>query len=132
MKYLKRFNEELNSQTYLSASRKLRKMGNPSSIRRADALKDWAGEVELKEYYKLWEDEVTKYWKTVQKNIGAFQTFFGKTSFLVVDNSEGKDFKVETLRAYRDIKKFLDKKIENSIANKWIKDEKKKLSLIHI
>ena len=29
-------------------------------------------------------------------------------------------------------KLILDKKIENSIANKWIKDEKKKLSLIHI
>jgi len=63
MKYLKRFNEELNVQTYMSASRKLRKMGNASSIRRADVLKDWAGEVELKEYYKSWEEEVAKYSK---------------------------------------------------------------------
>jgi shikimate kinase len=74
----------------------------------------------------LGEVEVTKYWKSVQKNIGAFQTFFGKKNMLIVDNSEGKDFKQETLRAYRDVKKFLDKPIENSKAKAWIKGEKKK------
>ena len=70
------------------------------------------------------EKEVTNYWKTVQKNIGAFQTFFGKTSFLVVDNSTGKDFKVETLRAYKDVKKFLNKEPDNKKAKAWIKKER--------
>lgn len=74
----------------------------------------------------LGEVEVTKYWKAVQKNIGAFQTMFGKQKMLVVDNSTGKDFKKETLRAYRDIKKFVDKEPENALAKKWIKQEKEK------
>lgn len=70
--------------------------------------------------------EVTSYWKSVQKNIGAFQTMFGKQKMLVVDNSTGKDFKKETLRAYRDVKKFLDKEPENALAKKWIKQEREK------
>lgn len=70
--------------------------------------------------------EVTSYWKAVQKNIGAFQTMFGKQKMLVVDNSTGKDFKKETLRAYRDVKKFLDKEPENALAKKWIKQEREK------
>ena len=48
----------------------------------------------------------TKYWKLVQSNVGAFQTMFGKDKFLVVDNSEGKDYQKETLRAYKDAQKF--------------------------
>jgi deoxyadenosine/deoxycytidine kinase len=74
----------------------------------------------------LGEKEVTKYWKSVQKNIGAFQTMFGKQKMLVVDNSTGKDFKKETLRAYRDIKKFVDREPDNPLAKKWIKQERAK------
>ena len=74
----------------------------------------------------LGEVEVTKYWKEVQRNIGAFQTMFGKKNMLIVDNSNGKDFKVETLRAYRDVKKFLDKEPENAKAQAWIKQEREK------
>lgn len=70
------------------------------------------------------EKEVTKYWKEVQRNIGAFQTMFGKKNMLIVDNSNGKDYQKETLRAYRDIKKFLDKDPENSKAKAWIKKER--------
>lgn len=74
----------------------------------------------------LGQAEVTKYWKSVQKNIGAFQTFFGKKDMLIVDNSEGKDFKQETLRAYRDIQKWLKREPDNALARKWIKQEKSK------
>lgn len=74
----------------------------------------------------LGEVEVTKYWKEVQRNIGAFQTMFGKKNMLIVDNSDGKDFKVETLRAYRDVKKFLDKEPDNAKAQAWIKQEREK------
>jgi deoxyadenosine/deoxycytidine kinase len=70
--------------------------------------------------------EVTNYWKTVQKNIGAFQQMFGKKDMLIVDNSNGKDFKVETLRAYKDVSKFLKRPVDNSKAKKWIADERKK------
>ena len=74
------------------------------------------------------DKEVEAYWKTVQKNIGAFQTFFGKKDFIVVDNSTGKDFKQETLRAYRDIKKFVDREPDSKLAKQWIKKEKSKKS----
>ena len=70
--------------------------------------------------------EVTNYWTTVQKNIGAFQTMFGKNNMLIVDNSNGKDFKVETLRAYKDVTKFIKKPVDNAKAKKWIKDERQK------
>jgi len=70
------------------------------------------------------EKEVTKYWKEVQRNIGAFQTMFGKKNMLIVDNSNGKDYQKETLRAYRDIRKFLEKPPENAKAKAWIKKER--------
>ena len=72
------------------------------------------------------EVEVTNYWKTVQRNIGAFQTFFGKPNMLIVDNSDGKDYQKETLRAYKDVKKFLDKPPENAKAKLWIRNERDK------
>ena len=71
-------------------------------------------------------DEVEKYWTTVQKNIGSFQTMFGKQKFTVVDNSEGKDYQKETTRAYREITKFVNAEPDNAIAQKWIKSEKAK------
>ena len=71
-------------------------------------------------------DEVEKYWTTVQKNIGSFQTMFGKQKFTVVDNSEGKDYQKETTRAYREITKFVNAEPDNAIAKRWIKSEKAK------
>ena len=64
--------------------------------------------------------EVSKMWETIQSNIGMFQTFFGKQRFLVVDNSNGKDYNKETLRAYRDAVKFTNKPPETKIARSWI------------
>ena len=72
------------------------------------------------------EKEVTQMWKDVQRNIGAFQQMFGKRDMLVVDNSTGKDFKKETLRAYRDVQKFLKREPDNPLAKKWIKQERAK------
>ena len=71
-------------------------------------------------------DEVEKYWTTVQKNIGSFQTLFGKQKFTVVDNSEGKDYQKETTRAYREITKFVNAEPDNAVAKRWIKSEKAK------
>lgn len=60
MKYLKRFNEELKPQTYLSAARKLDKMGHGG---RAKELKDWAGEVEKKEEIEKWKKNIENFSK---------------------------------------------------------------------
>ena len=51
---------------------------------------------------------------------------FGKKNFLVVDNTTGKDYKSETLRAYRDVVKFTKSPPDNSKAQKWIEAEKKR------
>tara|TARA_R110000772_G_scaffold238742_1_gene350747 strand:- start:1203 stop:1886 length:684 start_codon:yes stop_codon:yes gene_type:complete len=75
---------------------------------------------------KLPDDMVKEYWQEIQNNIGAFQTIFGKKNFLVVDNSEGKDFQAETLRAFKDVTKFTEAPVDNSKAKKWIASEKKK------
>ena len=73
----------------------------------------------------LGEKGVTEYWKSVQRNIGKFQRMFGKPNFLVVDNSQGKNYEKETLTAYRDAKKFTDKPLSKK-AEKWIAAERKK------
>lgn len=87
---------------------------------------DTAIERDAQRQRSLGKEQVTKYWKDVQKNIGAFQTMFGKRNMLIVDNSTGKDFKEETLRAYRDISRFLKKEPENLKAKSWIKNEREK------
>lgn len=69
------------------------------------------------------DKEVESYWKSVQRNVGKFQTLFGKQNFLVVDNSEGKDYQKETLRAYRDVQKFV-KGALSSKAKKWVDAER--------
>ena len=78
---------------------------------------------------KLPDDMVKSYWQEIQNNIGAFQALFGKKNFLVVDNSDGKDYNKETLRAYKDVRKFTERAPENRTAIKWIKSEKKKRNI---
>ena len=75
---------------------------------------------------KLPDDMVKEYWQEIQNNIGAFQTLFGKKNFLVVDNSDGKDWTSETLRAYKDVTRFTEAPIDNAKSKKWIASEKKK------
>jgi hypothetical protein len=58
MKYLKRFNEELKPSTYMSASRKLAKIGH---IDRAEELKAWSGETEKKEEMVKWKQQLQNY-----------------------------------------------------------------------
>lgn len=71
------------------------------------------------------DKEVEKYWKDVQRNVGKFQQMFGKKNFLVVDNSEGKDYQKETLKSYKDVQKFLKDPLTKK-AQKWVNAERKK------
>ena len=54
MKYLKKFNEELNPQTYRSAAAKLLKQ-SPFNKERADDLRDWAEKREVVQNTETWE-----------------------------------------------------------------------------
>jgi shikimate kinase len=69
-------------------------------------------------------DQVEKMWKDVQKNIGKFQGLF-RNRMTVVDNSTGANIDTSTLEAYKDIKRWASKPPENSIAQKWIKSQRK-------
>jgi len=73
----------------------------------------------------LGEDQVTKMWKSVQRNIGTFQRTFGQ-NFYVVDNSIGSDFNSDSMRVYKEIGKWSKKDPRNRIAQSWIRAEKSK------
>lgn len=58
MRYIKRFNEELKPSTYMSASRKLSKLGHSD---RAEELKSFAEEAEKREEIIKWRDRLQDY-----------------------------------------------------------------------
>jgi hypothetical protein len=60
MKYLKKFNEELKTQTYMSAARKLDKMGHTD---RAADLKSWANKMESDENFTKWKEKLNEFSK---------------------------------------------------------------------
>jgi len=67
------------------------------------------------------EDEVKKMWDAVQKNMGKFQSYFGRSSFLLVDNnSAGEDV---FTKIFVEIGKLIDTKPSSRAANAWIKNQ---------
>ena len=67
------------------------------------------------------EDEVKKMWNAVQKNMGKFQSYFGRSSFLLVDNnSAGEDV---FTKVFVEIGKLIDKKPTKRAATAWIKNQ---------
>jgi DNA polymerase III delta prime subunit len=67
------------------------------------------------------EDEVKKMWDAVQKNMGKFQSYFGRSSFLLVDNnSAGEDV---FTKVFVEIGKLIDTKPSSRAANAWIKNQ---------
>ena len=68
------------------------------------------------------EDEVKKMWNAVQKNMGKFQSYFGRSSFLLVDNNRaGEDV---FTKIFVEIGKLIDNKPTSRAANAWIKNER--------
>ena len=66
--------------------------------------------------------EVVKFWKDVQKNIGKFQGFFSQ-NFIVLDNSEGSDVTDISGEGFKWATKFAKRPIQNTLAKKWIKSK---------
>tara|TARA_R110001606_G_scaffold190066_3_gene338020 strand:- start:1122 stop:1859 length:738 start_codon:yes stop_codon:yes gene_type:complete len=66
------------------------------------------------------EDIVKSSWKEVQNNLGKFQSLFGRSNLLVVDNSTYEKFPDEVVSAAN---AFVRKPIKNHIAKSWIKKE---------
>ncbi len=59
-------------------------------------------------------------WHAVQDNLGRFQSLFGAGNMLIVDNSTYKEFPSVVKKAAT---KFVNKRITNPIAKRWIKAE---------
>ena len=110
----------------IAQAKKLEKLGYDMKMILVNTDLETAVKRDAQRSRSLGRKKVTEYWNTVQKNIGALQTVFGRKNFMVVDNSEGKDYQKETLRAYKDIRKFVNKAPDNKIAKDWIKREKEK------
>jgi dephospho-CoA kinase len=67
-------------------------------------------------------DEVKKMWDAVQKNMGKFQSYFGRSSFLLVDNNHaGEDI---FTKIFVEIGKLIDNKPTSRAANAWIQRER--------
>lgn len=110
----------------LKQAEMLRKLGYDTAMIFVNTDMDTALDRNRQRERSLPDAEVEKYWKAVQRNVGKFQQMFGKSKFLVVDNSQGKDYQKETLRAYRDATKFTKAPVDNKTAKKWIDQEKEK------
>ena len=60
-------------------------------------------------------------WNKVQKNIGAFQRFFGNKNFVIVDNNEISDNVFDMVG--KQVRRMLSKKVNNPIAQNWIDNQ---------
>jgi len=67
---------------------------------------------------KLPTELVKSSWQAVQNNLGKFQSLFGSSNVLVVDNSEKKDF-ADIIKSKA--REFVTRPVQNHIAKKWIK-----------
>ena len=65
--------------------------------------------------------EVEKMWKGVQNNIGKFQSYFGGSNFIVVDNNDATEDIFHKVWKY--VMKETKKEPKNHIAKEWIENE---------
>jgi len=70
---------------------------------------------------KVPEKIVVDSWNAVQKNIGAFQRFFGSKNFIIVDNNNAKDDVFNM--AFKQVQRMLRRKVDNHIAKAWISNQ---------
>ena len=75
---------------------------------------------------RLDPDVVGDMWNEVQRNLGQYQRAF-KSRLTIVDNSDGKDYNKETLRAYRIMSKFANAEPMNPIAKEMDKDTERRI-----
>ena len=71
---------------------------------------------------RLPEKILTKSWKDVQKNLGAFQSLFG-SNFVIVDNSNFLEPEEAQKKFGKITKKYIDKFIKKPIKNEGFKEK---------
>jgi len=71
---------------------------------------------------QLEKRNVTKMWNAVQENMGKFQSYFGRSNFLLVDNNvAGEDVFTQV---FVEIGKLIKQKPSSRAANAWIKNQR--------
>ena len=104
-----------------NSSDKLRKIGYDTYMIFVNTSLDVALQRNETRRRSLDEDEVKKMWNAVQKNMGKFQSYFGRSSFLLVDNNHAGD-DIFT-KIFVEIGKLIDTKPTSRAANAWIKNQ---------
>jgi len=68
----------------------------------------------------------TQSWQTVQNNIGKFQSLFGLTNFIIVDNSKSEQELVTLTmnKVNSAVRKMLNSPIKSYIAKRWMAKER--------
>ena len=108
MKHLKKFNEELEPSTYLTASRKLKKLGHE---RRAKSLEDWGRAAEKRVSTEKWKQNIQEYspWgKATFKFMSKKNEIFRGDFYLILTfdddaNIESISYEKETGKGYFNI-----------------------------
>ena len=104
-----------------NSSDKLRKIGYDTYMIFVNTSLDVALQRNEARPRSLDEGEVKKMWNAVQRNMGKFQTYFGRSSFLLVDNnSAGEDV---FTKIFVEIGKLIDTKPTSRAATAWIKNQ---------
>ena len=102
----------------------LRQIGYDTYMIFVNTSLDVALERNQKRPRKVPEKIVIDSWNAVQKNIGAFQRFFGNKNFIIVDNNNATEDVLDM--AFKQVRKMLNRKVDNYIAKNWIDNELKK------
>ena len=104
-----------------TSSEALRKIGYDTYMIFVNTSLDVAQQRNEMRSRQLEKSEVTKMWNAVQKNMGNFQSYFGRSNFLLVDNnSAGEDVFTQV---FVEIGKLIKQKPSSRAANAWIKNK---------
>ena len=105
-----------------TSSEALRKIGYDTYMIFVNTSLDVAQQRNEMRSRQLEKSEVTKMWNAVQKNMGNFQSYFGRNNFLLVDNnSAGEDVFTQV---FVEIGKLIKQKPSSRAANAWIKNQR--------
>ena len=104
-----------------TSSEALRKIGYDTYMIFVNTSLDVAQQRNEMRSRQLEKSEVTKMWNAVQENMGKFQSYFGRSNFLLVDNNRaGEDI---FTKIFVEIGKLINNKPTSRAANAWIKNQ---------
>tara|TARA_B100000900_G_C20460646_1_gene667123 strand:+ start:219 stop:884 length:666 start_codon:yes stop_codon:yes gene_type:complete len=99
----------------------LKKLGYDTYMIFVNTSLDTAQERNRMRSRTLPEKQVETMWKGVQKNIGKFQSLFGSSGMIIVDNNDaGEDV---FNKVWKRCMMLVKKKVTNHIAKRWINSE---------